>query len=95
MSAHFRTIDLSHFVLPGEIECRFSYAHVPALSGIPFVMVHLKGEADPKETLRMDLQKRVFLGDVPDERLRGAAPEVAQYISGVAFPGLQTAGAGY
>lgn len=90
MNDHFRTIDISGFVLPGEIESRFSYADVPAVSGIPFVIVHLKGERSATSSLRMDLDKRVFLGEVPDEKLRGAAPVVAQYVSGLAFPTLQT-----
>lgn len=94
MSEHFRTIDISGFVLPGEVESRFSYADVPAVSGIPFVIVHLKDEHSATDSLRMDLDKRVFLGDVSDEKLRGAAPVVAQHISGVAFPMLQTAGNG-
>lgn len=94
MSEHFRTIDISGFVLPGEVESRFSYADVPAVSGIPFVIVHLKRERNPIESLRMDLDKRVFLGDVPDEKLRGAAPVIAQHISGVAFPMVQTASGG-
>jgi hypothetical protein len=93
MSERFRTIDISGFILPGEVESRFTYADVPSAAGIPFVMVHLKGNRD-EETLRMDLQKRVFLGEVPDERLRGAAPVVAQHISGVAFPMLQSTGPG-
>jgi hypothetical protein len=86
MNAHFRTIDISGFVLPGEIESRFSYADVPAVSGIPFVIVHLKGERNATGSLRMDLEKRVFLGEVPDEKLRGAASIVAQYVGGLAFP---------
>lgn len=90
MSEYFRTIDISGFVLPGEVESRFSYADVPVVSGIPFVIVHLKSEHDPTSSLRMDLDKRVFLGEVPDDKLRGAAPVVAQYISGVAFPMMQT-----
>jgi hypothetical protein len=90
MSEHFRTIDISGFVLPGEVESRFSYADVPAVSGIPFVIIHLKGEHHATESLRMDLEKRVFLGEVPDEKLRSVAPAVAEHISGVAFP-MQTA----
>jgi hypothetical protein len=90
MSEYFRTIDISTFVLPGEIEGRFSHADVPSLSGIPFVIVHLKGEHYPAKSLRMDLDKRVFLGDVPDDKLRGAAPVIAQYISGLSFPMVQT-----
>jgi hypothetical protein len=94
MSEHFRTIDMSGFVLPGEVESRFSYADVPAVSGMPFVIVHLKDEHTSTESLRMDLDKRVFLGDVSDEKLRAAAPVVAQHISGVAFPASQMAGSG-
>jgi len=94
MNAHFRTIDMSGFVLPGEIESRFSYADVPAESGIPFVIVHLKGERSATSSLRMDLDKRIFLGEVADEKLRCAAPVVAQYVSGLAFPTLRTGSAG-
>ena len=86
MSTHFRTIDMSGFVLPGELESRFSYADVPAVSGIPFVIVHLKGEHNSNDSLRMDLNKRVFLGEEVDEELRGVASDIARHISGVSTP---------
>ena len=84
MNSHFQTIDMSGYVLPGEMESRFSYADIPAVSGIPFAIVHLKEEHDSKDSLRMDLNKRVFLGDEVDDKLRGVASEIARHISGVA-----------
>jgi hypothetical protein len=84
MSDHFRSIDLGGFVLPGEVESRFAFADLPLNPDIPFAIVHLKSKHGPDETLRMDLDKRVFLGPVPDE-LRVAAPKLAQHIRSVVF----------
>jgi hypothetical protein len=84
MSDHFRSIELDGFVLPGEVENRFAFADLALKPGIPFAVVHLKSIRGPGETLRLDLDKRVFLGPVPDE-LRGVAPTLAQHINDVAF----------
>jgi hypothetical protein len=85
MSECFRTVDLSQFVLPGDACARFSKADVPVDPGVPFVIVHLKTDAATESTLRLDLDKRVFLGAVGDDRVQSSASQIAQYISGVAF----------
>ena len=85
MSERFKTVDLSRFVLPGDACARFSKADVPVDPGVPFVIVHLKTDAATDSTLRLDLDKRIFLGAVGDEKLRSSASQVAQYISGLVF----------
>ena len=90
MSDLFRSLDLSGLVLAGDVFSRFSWADVPANTGVPFVIVHLKADDATQKTLRLDLDKRVFLGDVEDEKVRASAAEVAHYISGHAFGLPQT-----
>lgn len=85
MSERFKTVDLSQFVLAGDASARFSKADVPIDPGVPFVIVHLRADGLADRTLRLDLGKRIFLGEVNDVRLRSSASEVAHYISGLAF----------
>ena len=84
MSDHFRSIDLTEWTAPGSAEHLFTFADVPAASGIPFAIVHLKNGSTRDKTVRMDLDKRVFLDAVSDP-LRVAAAPLAQHISGLAF----------
>jgi hypothetical protein len=84
VSEYFRSINLGDFLLPGEGESRFAFADLPLNPGIPFAIVHLKGKYGSGETLRMDLDKRVFLGAVPGE-LQFAARSLAEHICNVAY----------
>lgn len=76
MSDRPREVDLTGYILPGESSPRFTHADLPPNKGIPFALVHL---ADAT-SIRMDLDKRVFLDPVTDKAVATAAPPLAEYL---------------